>query len=160
MKTPFHPNRQWYLEKPETVRAFLKRRSIKGKNGCRLWVGAHDGHGYGNIRQGNLNYRAHRLAMMAEAGRFLPRQIEVCHKCDTPLCINIKHLFLGTHKENYLDLAKKGLVPGAILTAKKVKRIRMLLALGVTRTEVAKIYEVSQGAIGCLVSGRTWAHVK
>lgn len=31
----------------------------------------------------------------------------VCHRCDNPACVRVDHLFLGTHKENGLDMDAK-----------------------------------------------------
>lgn len=38
----------------------------------------------------------------------LSKDIFVCHTCDNPPCINPKHLFAGTAKDNAQDMLKKG----------------------------------------------------
>ncbi len=37
----------------------------------------------------------------------IPKGMQVCHKCDTPACVNIEHLFLGTAKDNAADKFSK-----------------------------------------------------
>jgi hypothetical protein len=32
----------------------------------------------------------------------------ICHTCDTPSCVNPKHLFFGTSRDNMLDALRKG----------------------------------------------------
>lgn len=63
-----------------------------------------------------------RFAWMA-AGRHIPGGLYLCHKCDTPCCVNIDHLFLGTSAENNQDRDRKG----------RTGRGRMRLPVGVER---------------------------
>ena len=50
---------------------------------------------------------SHRYAWEAYRGP-IPVEMHVLHKCDTPACVNIEHLFLGTQLDNIRDMDAKG----------------------------------------------------
>jgi hypothetical protein len=74
--------------------------------GCWLWSAGMSGEGYGILRFGTPK-KAHRVAYNAFIGE-IPGRLFVCHRCDTPLCVNPDHLFLGTAADNAQDMVRKG----------------------------------------------------
>jgi hypothetical protein len=90
-----------------------QERTIPEPNsGCLLWEGAVQRYGYGHIRVGGRkgrNVSVHRL-VWEEANGPIPLGLHVLHQCDVPACVNINHLFLGTHSDNMRDMWNKGRV--------------------------------------------------
>jgi len=80
---------------------FFSRAEVQGD--CWLWRGPKRGR-YGSV--GETGY-AHRRAYERFIGP-IPPGLYVLHRCDTPLCINPSHLFLGTQQDNLDDAKAKG----------------------------------------------------
>lgn len=137
-----------------------------GANGCMLWTRARFGNGYGSFKilQG-FCVGAHRMAYALHHGTS-PGDKQVCHQCDTPLCVNPAHLFLGTNTENIADRVAKGRSnragalgeknPAARLTAEQVSAIRDLIASGQTNVRIAARYDVSHSLISAIRRGKAW----
>lgn len=135
---------------------------------CWRWLGGVVG-GYGEFWLDGRMQKAHRVSWLIFRGDIpfheSPHGLCVCHSCDTPLCVNPEHLFLGTNKENAEDREKKGrtFVPRGDkhgrrkLTAQTVQEVRKAYATGrYSQTELARIHRVSQSCISSLVRGETW----
>jgi hypothetical protein len=131
--------------------------------GCILWTGATDKNGYGKLTVKYKDCRAHRLAYEQHIGP-IPEGLVVCHRCDTPACINPRHLILGTHADNIADRdAKKRHVPApgdqngmAKLTDDDIRAIRS--AKG-SQSEIAAAFGICQQNVSQIKRGKRWKHV-
>lgn len=93
----------------------LKKYKVDNTTGCWLWTGSVDKDGYGRMR-GTVNNvawseRAPRASYEEYIGP-IPKGLMVLHECNTPACINPKHLYLGTHKDNGADMIAAGHAKG------------------------------------------------
>lgn len=133
---------------------------VKVVGDCWIWQGAVGGDGYGVLGIGRRQYRAHRISYEVfcgeEAGELL-----VCHKCDTPLCVNPAHLFLGTPKENTGDMiakSRKQVAVDADHPNTKITHAERAIILtrrqnGETLARISADYGVSFQTIGAICSG-------
>ena len=141
-----------------------------GDDACWLWIGGKDKDDYGkfNTKHNKVTtyYRAHQYAYILVNGS-IPDGMCICHMCDNPPCVNIKHLFLGSNKDNNNDCVSKnrnakGETSGMHkLTEEQVKEIRELnLTNNYTYDQIAEKYNVSHSTINSIVNNQTWKHVK
>lgn len=76
--------------------------------GCWIWLGKWNSDGYGEITSNGRYFgTAHAYFYRAYIGE-IPRGATICHRCDTPSCVNPSHLFVGTQADNMRDMAAKG----------------------------------------------------
>ncbi len=96
--------------------------------------------------------QAHRYSYRIMHG-MIPEGKMICHTCDNPSCVNIKHLFLGTAKDNMFDMAKKQRCAKQKLPPEQVSEIRVSSA---DTSALAAMYDVSEGHIWRLRNGYHW----
>ena len=90
-----------------TVEELFWSHVVTMPNGCMEWTGATDPKGYGHGTVNGGHFAAHRRAWELANGP-IPNGLHVCHHCDNPPCCNPEHLFLGTMKDNMMDMVSKG----------------------------------------------------
>ena len=76
--------------------------------GCWIWVGGKITSGYGVFYPTpGFHIGAHVLSYLMFNGK-VKHKLQVLHKCDNKSCVNPKHLFIGTNRDNQIDYVNKG----------------------------------------------------
>lgn len=114
---------------------------------------------------GNFEIKKHVHRILAEA--FIPGTGDVVRHLDGDReNYSLVNLAWGSYSDNERDKKEHGRsLQGerhhqAKLTEEKVRAIREMYARGITQLIIAKSIGVGRGAVGCVVRGETWRHVK
>ena len=165
-RTPFN------VWKPRPIEErFFDKVIKKDENSCWNWIGAKTGGrpsnpGYGTISLNCKDISVHRFSYEFHNGEKIPEGTCVCHKCDNPLCVNPKHLFLGSYYVNTHDAVCKnrmafGTKHGrAKLTENQVRLIRKLRKRGFSGLHLEKMFGVNHVTIYRLCKGVIWRRTK
>lgn len=129
---------------------------------CWLWQGTLDSGGYGVFRL----VRAHRISWVIANGPLAAGEL-VLHHCDNRRCVRPMHLFMGTQRDNVLDMVAKGRHttggwrskvrgqdhPAAKLTDEQVAAVRVLRASGWSQRRIGSLLGLSHTYVGMLERG-------
>ena len=157
-----------------TRRRFWAKVAVNGRDACWLWRGGVYLNSamvpYGRMWLHGRTVGSHRIAWTFANGA-IPDGMMIMHRCDTPLCVNPRHLFIGTHQDNMQDMEAKGrgnrprAAPGerngnARLTRRDVRKIRKLYAarLGSYR-QIGSMFGVCRQHICRIVQGGRWKRI-
>ena len=121
-----------------------------GATNCWLWNGRKHSDGYGMY--GHL--RAHRRVYEYYYMTKVPKNLQVCHKCDVRLCINPSHLTAQTRSWNMLDASAKNRISrkGGARIPERIREVvrnfpgswaQCAVATGISYTSV---YEIKKAA--------------
>jgi len=137
------------------------------KTPCWLWTGRLESNGYARVkRQDSRNQvSVHRAAWEMKHGE-VPAGMCVLHRCDVRNCV--RHLFLGTQRDNMLDMLRKGRANKAKgsthgmskLSEEQVLRILKLRGKGISIADLSYDFRVSYMQIKRICSGECWAHLQ
>ncbi len=155
------------MNKKETKEE-LKRRLLthvdKTEN-CWIWRSvAGKPHRYGSMGINGKDVKAHRLSYELFIGP-IPKGYGVHHHCDNPACVNPKHLYVGTPKDNVRDTINRnriGVQPNKgfkkisdpSLSEVDVLKIREMFFSGVTVSSLSRYFNLSEHKITMIVRGK------
>lgn len=149
---------------------FWSKVDRRGPDDCWEWQGARAGlaPGYGTLwiadgvvpgapsgtgRKPGRMHPATRICRYLTTGEWPAGDMDVCHTCDNPPCVNPAHLWLGTTLENIQDCVRKGRARGggmrgernpmAKVSDDQVREILARTASGERHSDIAADYGIS-----------------
>jgi hypothetical protein len=149
---------------PEERERFWKKVDVRGPDECWLWTAGCIPSGYGSFHLRGRTCYPHRIAWV-EANGPVPDGLEVMHSCDVRHCVNPGHLSVGTGAENIRQMIERGRQVtlrgdahgSSKITEEQVRAIRT--ARGLTQSELAREFEISQGHVSDIIRRKKWAHL-
>lgn len=132
---------------------FWEKVDIREEEECWLWTGGKTG-SYGML----CGKGAHVISYTLSVGEVPPGHC-VRHSCNIKLCVNPKHLSVGTQKDNLLDQIAAG-NRKAFLTPEQITEIKILRDSGLPVATVAAMFDnISTSYVYKIADGFTQATV-
>ncbi len=155
-----------YKRKPPRplIERFWERVEVRGEDDCWFWTAACFPSGYGAIRDEGQARCAHRVSYQIDHGH-IPQGLFVLHHCDERRCVNPKHLYAGTQKQNVQDAWDRDRMPFgeqtvmSKLTEADVVEIRRRRREGESLASLSCAFGVGQPTISMVARSKTWKRV-
>lgn len=151
------------------------------ENGCWEWTRCINA-GYGKVMINARRMLVHRYSLELHLNRPIPKELEVRHMCNNPICFNPEHLQEGTHYQNMRDMVNSNRQSKGDKLSKSLKGVKHPKANGENNhksklteeqvleilsfkgvrgmtTYLAKKYGVSRNQITSINTGKSWKHI-
>ncbi len=143
-RTQKYPIEEYLQKKFE----YILSKTITTESGCMEWQGCLDYGGYGRISFKNILHIVHRVIWEIVNGE-IAKGILVCHTCDNRKCVNINHLFLGTHQDNSTDMVLKERQFHKLFVDEKIEIVKRSIK-GDFYKDISNEFGVSRGYVNTL----------
>ncbi len=127
----------------------------KSPSGCWNWRSTKTIQGYGRFSVRGACLSAHRVSWWLAFGKPLD-EMYICHTCDNRACVNPEHMFLGTARDNYHDMAAKGRHPKTrkcSLTPEQIALIKATPRSEKSGNQFCREFGVSPSIVGKIRKG-------
>lgn len=157
-----------------TEERFWSKVDVRGSDECWEWCACKNHKGYGQFWFDGKLVFSHRFSYQLHAGTKIPEGLQVNHHCDNRLCVNPAHLYLGTAKQNSLDMMSRGRGVFQFVDkqtigekngnsklkdceAREVKRLALDGRL--PQWFIGAMFKIPQVTVSAIKTGRIWKHV-
>lgn len=124
---------------------------VVDENGCWIWQGSQDGHGYGNLRRNGKNVKAYRFYYQQKHG-VVPKGMELDHKCRVKLCCNPDHLEPVTHAVNSQRAIGKHF--------NRIPELFKLYEHGFTKAKISEITGIPERTVCGILNRERWKNIE
>jgi len=143
---------------------FWKYTEKSSEENCWMYKGT-TYNSYGVLTHKGKRVYVHRVSYEFHKGT-IKEGLSVLHKCNNKLCVNPKHLYEGTHKDNARDReltenhSRGAKNSNSTLTEEEVTEIKKLVQVEFwrTRKDIGEQFGVSHATISRIATGKTWKH--
>lgn len=125
-------------------------------NSCWIWTHSKTHQGYGSFAYNGKRYSAHRFSWELVYGPVLDRKL-VCHNCDNPSCVNPKHLFVGSYKDNAADMLLKGRGNKGVKLSPSI--VRLIRTSDLSTKELSSLLGIDISTVYSAKTKRSWKFV-
>lgn len=163
-----HGNPNLIKDRKPTLDIYRKRFKSKmffyKTNDCITWKGSIRKSGYGAFNYFGKTIGAHRAAYLLFVGE-IGNGLMVCHRCDNRSCVNINHLFLGSHQDNMNDMKEKKRHSYGVkniknkLNESQIREIKRKLKMNEGAFKISKEFNVSCALICDIKKNKLWKHI-
>lgn len=149
---------------PITAALFWSKVEIPpNESDCWTWTHGVNGNGYGRFRFNNGQKSAHRFAYEFMNGP-APEGMVIRHLCHNRLCVNPRHLAIGTSKDNAQDAIEAGRFSRGTINGNSKLTDEMVLYIRqnpdrLKGRDLASKLGISPATVSGVKNGRVWRHV-
>lgn len=138
---------------------FFEKVSVSGLDDCWMWMASAGNSGYGHIGIGGKTVDAHVISYELHFGT-VPNGMDVRHTCDNKLCVNPRHLILGTRSDNMMDFYDRNYPKKGNLSERDVRNIVSLCKQNMmSQKEIGEIFGIPQQRVSKILNGKTYKRV-